>query len=145
MPQRGCASRNSTCFSSFSGCHMSSASRYAISSPEATESALLRAADTPAFGCLRNVIRDPYDSRTRGVSSLEPSSTTMISLSVYVCASALSIAAPTYLAALYAGMIVETLGTMCSPPPAASRFPGLRHDAPNDQIGRASCRERVRQ
>ena len=69
----------SNCSSSFVGSHRSSASKSAIHSPLASSIPRLRAADSPRLDWRTTRTGGPKDSAIEAESSVEPSSTTIIS------------------------------------------------------------------
>ena len=96
-----------SCNSVFSGCQVSSASKKATHSPRLAKIPVFLAAERPRLrGCLIKVIG--YRPAIAAVSSLDPSSTTMISRSGSVCAKALWMAFCRNRAALYAGITALT-------------------------------------
>jgi hypothetical protein len=70
--------------------------------------ARLRAAETPEFGPVITLMRGSKPRAIASDVSVEPSSTTMISLPHPLCASALAIVAPRVAAALKQGITTET-------------------------------------
>ena len=93
--------------SSQSGETMQSESVKAINSPRDSRTAILRARDGPPLDMRINRIALPYRPRTSGVPSVEPSSTTMISLFSHLRFKSESTHLPTTSMQLYAGMIID--------------------------------------
>ncbi len=83
-----------------SGTQTSSSSRKVIQPPVAAASPALRADETPPFSLAITRMRPSNAARRAAVSSVEPSSITMISSAGRVWASTLSIASPTSAARL---------------------------------------------
>jgi len=107
------SSINGNCLSSFLGIQMSSLSRKAIKSPPADRTPVFRAALAPALDCLTSVTSDPNsDVMDWQVSSVEPSSTTIIWSGGWVWASTLLIARLTSLQRLKVGITTDSFGTL---------------------------------
>ena len=75
----------------------------------------LRAAEGPALRCVSTFTRPSYLRSTSGVSSVEPSSATMISNAGSVCANTDSNAATSHAERLYDGMTTENRITARTP------------------------------
>src|SRR5450830_16212 len=97
--------------SSFPSSQISSASKKAIQSPLACSMPLLRAAATPWLGCCTTFTPGKMSCISSAERSVEPSSTTMISMPGQSCASTERMAAATYFSPLKQGMTTEIFGT----------------------------------
>ena len=107
-----------SCLLSLSLCHTSSLSSNAIHSPRARSMPWFLVFATPMFCGFRSsrmrVSSLAKPSAIAAVPSVEQSSRISSSQFVQVCESTEEIASPIYFSALYAGMMTETSGCICS-------------------------------